>query len=160
MLAMLNRRVGNIQASLNYIAMNQRLAIDLEVESTSVETKSLLGYYYLVYGTILRDVEENLKAKQMFYCALRNLFHEFELRFTKQTNVSVKGFKRTHKHKIKKLAIHFAIGLINVGYFEENARNVIDSLYSYRLAEWLLKTFVSKSEGISTMVSSLVMEAE
>lgn len=82
-LAMLNRRIGNIQASLNYIAMNQRLAIDLEVETTNVETKSLLGYYYLVYGTILRDVEENLKAKQMFYCALRNLFHEFEMRFTK-----------------------------------------------------------------------------
>ena len=50
------------------------------------------------------------------------------MRFTKQTNVSVKGFKRSHKHKIKKLAAHFAIGLVNLGYLEELARNVLDSL--------------------------------
>ena len=158
--AMLNRRVGNIQASLNYLALNQRLATDLELHTTNVETKALLGLYYLVYGTVLRDVEEHLKAKSMFFCALRNLFHEFEMRFNQQTNVSLKGFKRSRKHKVKKLAVHCAIALINVGYLEEMQKNVLDSLQSFRLAEWIVRTFCAKSEGLAPVVTQLAQEAE
>lgn len=82
------------------------------------------------------------------------------MRFTKQTNVSVKGFKRSHKHKIKKLAAHFAIGLVNLGYLEELARNVLDSLQSFRLAEWIVNSFLNKSDSFYGMVSSLASEAE